>query len=239
MSKKKIACFVEGQTEQMFVEKLFQEIAGYHNISIETYKFYGHKSNRKLLPQQFNSSKIKNAPFFVLLYDCSGDSHVVSDIKKQHSSLTNNGYEKIIGLRDLYPKSLDQQEEIEKGIRGFLKPLQKKGIPVSVNLAVMEIEAWFLAEWHHFAKIDSRLSTDFILQECGFDLKNVDVEKRPHPTQDLQDIYQLIGSNYDKSEGKSQEIINYLDYEFLYLDLTHSVKQLKKLIDEINSFLVR
>jgi 2-keto-3-deoxy-L-rhamnonate aldolase RhmA len=103
----------------------------------------------------------------------------------------------------------------------------------------MEIEAWFLAEWHHFAKIDSRLSTDFILQECGFDLQNVDVEKRPHPTQDLQDIYQLIGSNYDKSEGKSQEIINYLDYEFLYLDLTHSVKQLKKLIDEINSFLVR
>jgi Domain of unknown function (DUF4276) len=237
MTQKKIACFVEGQTEQIFVERLFQEIAGYKNISIETYKFDGSKSNRILKPLKL--SLVKDAPFFVLLYDCGTDSQVVSDIRKQHTSLTKNGYQKIIGLRDLYPQSLDKKEEIEKGIRGNLKPLQEIGIPISVNIAVMEIEAWFLAEWHYFAKIDNRLSPDFILQECGFDLRSIDIEERSHPAQDLQDIYQLIGSNYDKSEKQSQDIINYLNYEFLYLHLTKSVKQLKKFIDEIDSFLIK
>jgi hypothetical protein len=236
MTQKKIACFVEGQTEQIFVERLFQEIAGHKNISIKTYKFQGGKANRKI--QTLKLSTIKNAPFIVLLYDCGNDAHVVSDIIKQHQSLTKKGYEKILGLRDLYPKPLGKKEEIETGIRGILRPLQKIGVPISVILAVMEIEAWFLAEWHYFDKLDSRLTPDFILQELNLDLINTDVEKRPHPTEDLKDIYRLVSRKYDKNEKASQEIINNLDYEFLYVDLVKSVNQLKRFIDEIDSFLV-
>lgn len=236
MTAKKIACFVEGQTEQIFVEKLFQEIAGYKKISIETYKFQGCKTKRTIQP--LKPSIVQDAPFFVLLYDCTCDSQLLSDIRKQHESLTNSGYEKILGLRDLYPQPLEKKSEIEKGIRGFLKPLQKRGIPICMNLAVMEIEAWFLAEWHYLAKLDSRLIPDFILQECGYDLRSIDIEQRPHPSQDLDDIYQLIGCKYDKSEKTSQEIINYLDYEFLYWDLVNRVQQLKSFICEIDSFLV-
>ena len=209
MTPKKIACFVEGQTEIILVEKLFQEIAGYKKISIETYKFQGGKANRIIQPHKL--STIKDAPFFVLLYDCGCDAHVVSDIGKQHESLTNKGYEKILGLRDLYPKSLSEKEQVEGGIKGWLKLVQPMGIPIYITLAVMEIEAWFLAEWHYFEKLDSRLSPDFILQELGLDLINIDVEQRLHPSQDLDDIYHLIGSKYDKSEEISQNIINYLD----------------------------
>lgn len=236
MTQKKIACFVEGQTEQIFVERLFQEIAGYKKISIETFKFQGGKDNR--IMQSLKPSIVKDAPFFVLLYNCDCDSQVVSDIRKQHESLTKSGYEKILGLRDLYPQPLEKKQEIEKGIRGFLKPLQKKGIPISMNLAVMEIEAWFLAEWHYFYKLDNCLIPDFILQKLGLDLRNIDVEQRLHPSQDLDDIYHLIGSEYDKSEKISQNIINYLDYECLYLELVSRVKQLKNFIDEIDNFLV-
>ena len=236
MTPKKIACFVEGQTEQIFVEKLFQEIAGYKKISIETYRFQGGKTNRRIQPVK--PSIVKDAPFFVLLYNCDCDSQVVSDIRKEHKSLTNSGYEKILGLRDLYPQPLGKKQEIEKGIRGFLKPLQKMGIPIYMNLAVMEIEVWFLAEWHYLSKLDNRLIPDFILQELGLDLRSIDVEQRPHPSQDLDDVYQLIGCKYDKSEKISQEIINYLDYEFLYLELVGRIKQLKSFICEIDSFLV-
>ncbi|MEG4940867.1 hypothetical protein [Microcoleus sp. F4-D5] len=236
MTPKKIACFVEGQTEQIFVERLFQEIAGYKKISIETYKFQGGKANRIIQPLKL--STIKNAPFFVLLYDCGNDAHVVSDIRKQHQSLIKNGYEKILGLRDLYPIPLGRKEEIETGIRGFLKLLQKIGVPISVILAVMEVEAWFLAEWNYLAKIDNRLTCDFIIQKCGLDLRIIDPEQRVRPSQDLDEIYRLVSRNYDKSEKVSQEIINNLDYEFLYLHLVNSVKQLKKFIDEIDSFLV-
>ena len=62
MTPKKIACFVEGQTEQIFVERLFQEIAGYKQISIETYKFQGGKDNRII--QSLKPSIVKDAPFF-------------------------------------------------------------------------------------------------------------------------------------------------------------------------------
>jgi hypothetical protein len=237
MTQKKIACFVEGQTEQIFVERLFQEIAGHKNISIKTYKFQGNKANR--ISQPLKLSTIKNAPFFVLLYNCDCDSQVVSDIRKQHESLTNSGYEKILGLRDLYPDPLERKQEKETGTTGLLKHLQKTGVPISVIYAVMEIEAWFLAEWNYFAKIDNRLTCDFILQKCGLDLRNIDVEQRLHPSQDLDEIYRLVSRNYDKSEKTSQEIINNLDYEFLYLHLVNSVKQLKRFIDEIDSFLVK
>jgi len=237
MTQKKIACFVEGQTEQIFVERLFQEIAGHKNISIETYKFQGGKGNRRTQPLKL--SIVKDAPFFVLLYNCDCDSQVLSDIKDQQISLTNSGYEKIIGLRDLYPTPLEKKQEVEKGIRGNLKVWQHKGIPISMNLAVMEIEAWFLAEWNYLAKIDNRLTCDFILQKCGLDLRIIDSEQRAHPSQDLDEIYRLVSRNYDKSEKTSQEIINNLDYAFLYLHLVNSVKQLKRFIDEIDSFLVK
>ena len=237
MTQKKIACFVEGQTEQMFVERLFQEIAGYKNISIETYKFQGSKSNR--ISQSLKPSIVKDAPFFVLLYNCDCDSQVLSDILKEHDRLTNSGYEKILGLRDLYPQPLEKKQEVEKGIRGRLKLLQNKGIPIYMNLAVMEVEAWFLAEWNYLAKIDNRLTCDFILQKCALDLRNIiDIEQREHPSQDLDKIYRLVSRKYDKNAKASQEIINNLDYEFLYLHLVNSVKQLKKFIDEIDSFLV-
>ena len=236
MTQKKIACFVEGQTEQIFVEKLFKEIAGYKKISIETFKFQGGKGNRRTQPLKL--SIVKDAPFFVLLYNCDCDSQVLSDIKDQQISLTNSGYEKIIGLRDLYPTPLEKKQEVEKGIRGRLKLLQNKGIPISMNLAVMEVEAWFLAEWNYLAKIDNRLTCDFILQKCGLDLRIIDTEQRTHPSQDLDEIYRLVSRNYDKSEKTSQEIINNLDYEFLYLHLVNSVTQLKRFIDEIDSFLV-
>jgi hypothetical protein len=39
MTPKKIACFVEGQTEQIFVERLFQEIAGHKKYLLKLINF--------------------------------------------------------------------------------------------------------------------------------------------------------------------------------------------------------
>lgn len=236
MIQKKIAIFVEGQTEQLFIARLLEEIAGKKNISIDIRKFCGDRKNRE--SKQLDSKILKNTPFFALLYDCGSESHVVSDIKKQHESLIQGNYEKIIGLRDLYPKPFTHKKIIEDGIKGFLKPLIKNSIPISVILAIMEVEAWFLAEVKVFSKIDNRLTTDFILQNCGLDLININAEQRPDPSKDINHIYQLIGRNYDKNEEQVKDIVEYLDYEFIYLELVNTVKQLEKLIKEIDDFLV-
>lgn len=236
MLQKKLAIFVEGQTERILITSLLQEIAGYKKVSVEVYQVRGNKANRKI--QRLKSNSIEVAPFFVLLYDCGCDSHVLSDIKKQHDSLTDKGYEKILGLRDLYPEPLENRTKVENGIKGFLKPLlQNKGIPISMILVIMEIEAWFLGEYSFLTKIDSCLTSKFILDNLGFDLNALDVEQIPHPSQVLDSIYQLIQRSYDKSERTVEEIASLLDYEFIYLHLVEKIKQLKQLIDAINLFL--
>jgi hypothetical protein len=236
MLQKKLAIFVEGQTERIFITRLLQEIAGYKKVSVEVYQVRGDKANRKIQP--LKSNLIEAAPFFILLYDCGCDSHVLSDIKKQHNNLTNNGYEKILGLRDLYPEPLENRTKVENGIKGFLKTLrQKNGIPISMILVIMEIEAWFLGEYSFLTKIDSCLTSNFILHNLGFDLNALDVEQIPHPSEALNKIYQLIQRSYDKSETTVEEIASLLNYEFMYLHLVDKIKQLKQLIDAINLFL--
>jgi hypothetical protein len=202
---------------------------------VEVYQVRGDKANRKIQP--LKSNLIEVAPFFILLYDCGCDSHVLSDIKKQHNSLTNNGYEKILGLRDLYPEPLKNRTQVENGIKGFLKTFQKNGIPISMILVIMEIEAWFLGEYSFLTKIDSCLTSNFILHNLGFDLNALDVEQIPHPSEALNKIYQLIQRSYDKSETTVEEIASLLNYEFMYLHLVDKIKQLKQLIDAINLFL--
>ncbi|MFM6323732.1 MAG: TOPRIM nucleotidyl transferase/hydrolase domain-containing protein [Microcystis sp.] len=235
MLQKKLAIFVEGQTERILITRLLQEIAGYKKVSVEVYQVRGDKANRKI--QRLKSNSIEVAPFFVLLYDCGCDSHVLSDIKKQYVSLTDKGYEKILGLRDLYPEPLENRTKVENGIKGFLKPLlQNKGIPISMILVIMEIEAWFLGEYSFLTKIDSCLTSKFILDNLGFELNALDVEQIPHPSQVLDRIYQLIQRSYDKSETTVEEIASLLDYEFIYLHLVEKIKQLKQLIDAINLF---
>lgn len=235
MLQKKLAIFVEGQTERILITRLLQEIAGYKKVSVEVYQVRGDKANRKIQP--LKSNLIEVAPFFILLYDCGCDSHVLSDIKKQHNSLTNNGYEKILGLRDLYPEPLKNRTQVENGIKGFLKTFQKNGIPISMILVIMEIEAWFLGEYSFLTKIDSCLTSNFILHNLGFDLNALDVEQIPHPSEALNKIYQLIQRSYDKSETTVEEIASLLNYEFMYLHLVEKIKQLKQLIDAINLFL--
>jgi hypothetical protein len=104
-------------------------------------------------------------------------------------------------------------------------------------LVIMEIEAWFLGEYSFLTKIDSCLTSKFILDNLGFDLNVLDVEQIPHPSQVLDSIYQLIQRSYDKSERTVEEIASLLDYEFIYLHLVEKIKQLKQLIDAINLFL--
>jgi hypothetical protein len=58
-------------------------------------------------------------------------------------------------------------------------------IPVDFVLAVMEIEAWFLAETTHYARIDPAITMAAIKSTLGFDPENDDLQRRPSPAEDL------------------------------------------------------
>lgn len=73
---KKIAIFVEGQTEQFFINKLIIEIAGAKNITIILKKFEGknRRPTREIYPRSM--SQPLNPTHTVLIYDCGSDESV-------------------------------------------------------------------------------------------------------------------------------------------------------------------
>lgn len=231
---KKLAIFVEWQTEQIFVEKLLKEIAGRNRIAIEVIAVNGNQLERY-------TTVIKNAivtpktKFYVLVYNSFSDNSVVSDMRDRYSTLTASGYERVIGLRDVYPIPISQKSKFVAGLR---YSLPQGTIPIDIVLAVMEIETWFLAEYNHFIKIDASLTPERIQESFGFNPKTNDMEVRPKPSDDMKQIYNLVGKGYNKSEKQLNRLASNLDYEFLYIQLTNSVPSLKEFVGYLDLFLI-
>lgn len=100
----------------------------------------------------------------------------------------------------------------------------------------MEIEAWFLSEASHFVRINSAITVEKIKAELGFDPENDNMEQRPTPAEDLNNCYLIGGKTYNKQQ--SGDTVNALDYEFIYFNLSNNMKYMKRLITNIEDFLL-
>ncbi len=235
---KKIALFVEGQTEQFFVSKLLQEIAGQKNISVTLYQLRGgSKSPKQQIPvsNSLYSSQSPIATHAVLIYDCGNDEKVKSDILEEGPSLKAQGYSRILGIRDLFPLLRTELTRLERGLKFIPPHYQPLPLPHDIIVAVMEIEAWFLAECHHYSCIDANLSPSLITSRLGFNPDVEDMTLRRHPSQDLDDIYHLVGKAYKKEKKQVQRTVECLDYAEIYLN--PKLTQLTELIKQIDAFM--
>ncbi len=230
----KLAIFVEGQTEEVFAAKLVEEIAGKNRVIIERRKASGGRRGTRTLELVACSEDI-GQEYYVLIVDCGGDSSVKSDIRDRYDGLAKNDYESIIAIRDVYPDF--SHEDVPKLRRGLASGLKTEPIEVVFALAIMEIEAWFIAEHGHFAKISRDLTLERISKELGFDPSQDDIELRNHPAQDLDAIYRLVGPGYNKNRNKVERTVNALDYAHVYLSLGDRIPDLKRLLDCIDDFL--
>jgi hypothetical protein len=233
---KKIAIYVEGQTEQIFVTKLIKEIANKNHLTVELEKLYGGKTTlRRATSIEVTSLKNADAKFYVLVRDCGGDSRVKSDIIDNIEKHKNNDFSKIIGLLDVYPK---YKSELQKLMMFSRTGIPTKSIPVSIIFAVMEIEAWFMAEVNHFRKISNKLTKNVIENHLGHALDIDSIEKIHNPASVLNDIYQLSEISYRKNQAKVTRVVDALDYENIYLNLREQIESLNSLISDIDEFLV-
>lgn len=228
---KKLAVFVEGQTEQIFLKKLLIEIAGKKNIKIDVVRSTGPASSRNIQILEGSSS---DSRYYALICDCGGDSTVKSDILETYDRLASQQYAKILGLRDVFPVS---HQDVQRLKQELPKGLKQNPIPASIVLAIMEIEAWFLGENRHYLRIDHRLTQEFIQRERGIDITGNMLEELPHPASELNEIYKLIGRSYKKSKKRIDQITDNLDYENLYFSLPIRIKSLQEFVSHIDSFL--
>ena len=227
----KLAIFVEGQTEQIFAEKLVTEIAGAANVQIKKLKTRGSAKNMTLVEARAFDS---GAEYFVLIVDCGHDRKVHADIVERYDWLVGAGYQAIIGIRDVRPHKRDDIPRLREGLRYRLKtdPIS----PVFV-LAIMETEAWFLAEHTYFASIHAALTVDRIKTELGFDPSTDDMQLRNHPSGDLDSIYFIEQLVYDKSKANVKRTVNALDFDRVRTEIGAKFTDLQTLVDCVDRFL--
>jgi hypothetical protein len=231
MSIKQLAIFVEGKTELLFIKRLLIEIAGIKNIEIQCKILQGQGRCPEI--ERFTDSKSK---YKILLYNSCADNRVLSDMKDNYMNLIfNKGYSKILGIRDLYPKSFERKNRIIESIQQHLD--NEKLDKIRIIIAVMEIETWFIGELTHYTKIDPELTLEHI-KENLIDLENLnDIEKDiSHPAGLLHKIYQLKGKAWKKTERHIHRTVNNLDYENLYIKTRNNIPSLNQLIIELDDF---
>jgi hypothetical protein len=225
---KKIAIFVEGQTEQVFTDRLVRHIFGHSNVDVKFLQFSGKEGLRHIhiLRLENITSSIK---YLFYIYDCHGGgekSTVKSDIVEQFPRLVKESFSYIIGIRDVHPLSSLDRLKIMMNTNLPNNPV----LPVKIILAVREIEAWFLAEETHYPKISDRLSFEIANRIIGIDVSRDTTEDIKHPSNTLKQVYIEGGTTYDKSKKKVQRTVDAISYENLYINVRKRNNSLNELL---------
>ncbi|MGB0838546.1 MAG: hypothetical protein ACPGXL_00325 [Chitinophagales bacterium] len=207
---KKIAVFVEGWGELIFTRELLLKCFEWQDICVECYSLFNDKN---LNPVQYSFPN-QNASVYYQIINIGTDTKVLSSILKRESYLfsTNQNFDKIIGLRDMFSKdykTIVQSNKIDpkinqKFIDGSIRSIlanAKNPKKISFHFAIMELEAWFLGMKGFFTKLHPDLTNAKIKAALNVDLEEIDPETAIfHPAPLIKKILQLVGKDYTKKQ---------------------------------------
>lgn len=210
----KISFFVEGQTERIFIEKLLDKYFTHPEFEIESCRLIG--DGIQMVRKRNIYSGIQ---LYILIYDVGNDERVVSELlERSEYMISKQGYNMLLALKDLYPKTIQEKSKVITSIQRLFNKYKYKD-KLKFILAIMETEAWFLAEFNLFSRINSRLTHTYINEKSNYDLVNDDPESYSHPAKIVDKIYRLVDLRYKKREEQSYKIAHNIDYDFLCLDV--------------------
>lgn len=231
---RKLAIFVEGQTEQLFCDRLLRAVAVGRELGVELRKAWGGRNFRRALALSARAPG-RPAEHFVMIVDCGSDNRVKSDILELYDNLVATGYERIIGLRDVFPDA--SREQVPRLRRWLDYEVPRRPIDVHFILAIMEIEAWFLMEATHFHRLHKALTPQRVRKRVHFDPVNDNMELRHHPAEDLNRIYQIFGGSYNKRRANTERTLDALDFGRFTTDLREKSEDLNRLVEMLENFL--
>lgn len=234
MPVRKIAIFVEGSTEVKFFDRYLREVTSQKNIDIEHWEVKGGRNGPRTTTLVKAKDRYTSARYYAMIVNSGTDNRVVSDVRDQYPTLIKAGYNAIIGIRDVYG-TYNRTDIPKLRIENYTR-IKTRPIKPPMLLAIMEIEAWFLAEHTHFRRVNRNLSMAKIIQHIGFDPENDDPTLRPHPSDDLDKIYSLVNCRYTKKATQIDRTVNALDFANIHLDLPERIDDLKLLSTKFNRF---
>jgi hypothetical protein len=231
---KRIAIFVEGLTEQILVRRMLEVVMKNRDIAIQSVKITGGHNTRVSLTVMQAARVARNTGYYVLIYDCGGETNVKSYLMMQRQSLVDKGYTCILGLRDVYPNFT--HEEIPRLKKGLNYQVPQRGALTHIHLAVMETEAWFLGEYTHFKRISKKLTPAYIEKHLGFNPQKENMEERYNPANDLKRVYKLVNHDYTKKRVRLTNIIGKLDFYFFTGRLASRMPSLGDFVTRLEDF---
>jgi hypothetical protein len=232
-----MAIFVEGQTERIFVEGLIKEMAGKRQFHIDSRQGSGGGPkgvSRTWLEIDVSTPHPKTELHFAI-YASMCDNRVLSDIRDQYATLTAQEFDTIIGVRDVYPLSINDVPFIRSE---FIRYSSLGVVSPELILEIMEIEAWFIGEHTHFARMSGLLTPTKVANNLGYDPSVIDPSSIPRPYDDLRAVYAMARVLYKKRERHVKRTVAALSYEEIYVNLRQRAPDLDRLIQIIDDFLI-
>lgn len=225
MNKRKIAIFVEGQAEYIFVRDFLCTWYEYDTalLGIECYEFRSSRTND--IPYPLGDRNSKN---YYQIYNVGNDRSVMSKMLKEAPRLKNAGFQLIVGLSDMFGDEyhrMVQNRTINETVNERFRQSRQAVLCASgyrdmirFHFAIMEVEAWFLGMHRFLQQVDATLTPQLILQELNLEITADPESTHYHPAQVLDDIYRLAGKRYGKHESDVCSITSTLlkqDYQEL------------------------
>ena len=221
----KVAIYVEGITEAGFVYRLIGE--KYHwdwtRFRLECLHLDPENAANDLLDYGD-----ENGEDYFLIFDSCSDGAVSSDILNRFENHRQNGFDRVVGLRDiysdryfdLYGRNTDRQniESFITDMQNTIQEYDNSGF-IQLRFAIMETEAWLLAMNDVFSRIDPQINAQWLLEKISFDVADDPETSIVHPYSKLEEIYTSIARTYSKHWREIKEIIFKLtwdDFDKLY-----------------------
>lgn len=239
---KKVAFFVEGETEADFIVKLISDLIPSKKTALRVTKRQGGSPGHRRYDMLMLSDVVTSqTEYLVSIYNSSADNRVNSDVMDLVPRLYQDlGYSAIVALKDLRgdingvplrEADLPRMQTAEQLVFSSLP------LPINSVIAVMEVETWFIGETNHYPNIDSHLTETLIRANAGAIGVNPYADRLEdvlEPAEILDDIYKLVRKSYGKTADKRRRTINALDMANLYVHESQRISSLGQLISIID-----
>ncbi len=221
----KYAVYVEGKAEMLFVADLLCKYSNYEPKVIGLKCINLNSDNFEYMQNPKQGDENISCDFYQIV-NVNNDNRVISKLKQDIPNLMKHGFDIIIGLRDVFGADYDnicsKRQVIDNNLiaqmfQSQFEQIKYDGVVTRLHFAVMEYEAWMMALLDKYI-LKKGYVPKKVFTAAGVDY-NSDFEQTVyHPCKNVQKIFQVINSRYDKHEGEHLAFLNCLawdDYESL------------------------
>ena len=209
MNVRKVALFVEGMTEQVFVRDFLLNWYDWdaNKVGIDCYKLY--VDCQTTVPYTYGNKESEN---YFQIFDVGNDAKVLSEILCRADGLQKAGYSMVVGLRDMFSEAYTNKTIERNGERKIDKELNdrfiqgtkevienySKSINIHIQFAIMEVEAWLLGMPIFFENLSE-------INDPETDIY--------HPATILEELRKTDGLTYQKHRDEIEGIMGSIQKE--------------------------